>query len=126
MVGRGVKCHDLRSPVDIRQAVQMSCHSYFCHAFRNILDNPKYGGVKNAFDAWNEYVYSFGFGHSLDSDLAGELEGFVPTRGTYDSIYRGSCNSLPLVSLSIRQGELGFTPLQMVNLPAPTAHMGYY
>ena len=125
-VGRGVKCHDHRSPVNIRQAVQMSCNSYFCHAFRNILDNPKYGGVKNAFDVWNEYVYSFGFGHSLDSDLAGELEGFVPTRGNYDRKYRGRWNSLTLVSLSIGQGELGCTPLQMANLAATIANRGYY
>lgn len=125
-VGRGVKCHNHISPVNIRQAVQMSCNSYFCYAFRDILDNPKYGGVKNAFDMWNEYVYSFGFGHSLGSDLAGELEGFVPTRETYDRIYRGSWNSLTLVSLSIGQGELGCTPLQMANLAATIANRGYY
>src|SRR5699024_8879976 len=81
-VGRGVKCHNHPSPVSLRQAVQMSCNTYFCYAFRAILDNDRYDGPKQAFDTWDSYVESFGFGRSLDSDLSGELSGFVPTRAT--------------------------------------------
>ena len=104
----------------------MSCNTYFCYAFRATLDNNRYDGPKQALDVWNEYVESFGFGRSLDSDLAGELSGVVPTRETYDRIYRGSWNSLTVISLSIGQGELGCTPLQMANLAATLANRGYY
>lgn len=125
-IGRGVKCHNHPSPINLRQAVQMSCNTYFCYALRDILDNDRYGSVKDAFDVWNDYVYSFGFGRSLGSDLAGELSGFVPTRATYDRIYHGRWNSLTVISLSIGQGELGCTPLQMANLAAILANRGYY
>ncbi|HIW97583.1 MAG TPA: penicillin-binding protein 2 [Candidatus Tidjanibacter gallistercoris] len=125
-VGRGMKCHSHSSPVNLRQAVQMSCNTYFCYAFRAILDNDRYDGPKQAFDTWDSYVESFGFGRSLDSDLSGELSGFVPTRATYDRIYRGSWNSLTVISLAIGQGELGCTPLQMANLAAILANRGYY
>ncbi len=125
-IGRKVACHNHFSPINIRQGVQTSCNTFFCYAFRQILDNPSYGSVKDAFDVWNDYVYSFGFGRSLDSDLAGELSGTVPTRETYDRIYRGCWNSLTVVSLSIGQGELGVTPLQMANLAATVANRGYY
>lgn len=125
-IGRGVKCHNHPSPVSLQQAVQMSCNTYFCYALRNILDNDRYASTKDAFDVWNDYVYSFGFGRSLGSDLAGELSGFVPTRATYDRIYHGRWNSLTVISLSIGQGELGCTPLQMANLAAILANRGYY
>ena len=125
-IGRGVKCHNHPSPVSLQQAVQMSCNTYFCYALRNILDNDRYASTKDAFDVWNDYVYSFGFGRRLGSDLAGELSGFVPTRATYDRIYHGRWNSLTVISLSIGQGELGCTPLQMANLAATVANRGYY
>ena len=41
-------------------------------------------------------------------------------------IYRRSWNSLTLLSLSIGQGELGCTPLQLANLAAIVANRGYY
>ena len=125
-IGKGVKCHNHYSPVNLRQAVQMSCNAYFCYAFRAVLDNNRYDSPKQALEVWDDYVESFGFGRSLDSDLSGELSGFVPTRETYDRIYRGSWNSLTVISLSIGQGELGCTPLQMANLAAILANRGYY
>ena len=121
-----MKCHNHYSPVNLRQAVQMSCNAYFCYAFRAVLDNNRYDSPKQALEVWDDYVESFGFGRSLDSDLSGELSGFVPTRETYDRIYRGSWNSLTVISLSIGQGELGCTPLQMANLAAILANRGYY
>lgn len=121
-----VKCHAHASPLNLYYAVATSCNAYFCYVFRNILDNPKYGGVKNGFDVWEEYVESFGFGRNLDSDFLGEGNGYVPDRKFYDKRYRGSWNSLTVLSLSIGQGELGCTPLQMANLAAIIANRGYY
>ena len=126
-VGRlSMKCHAHASPLDLRFAVATSCNAYFCYVFRDILDNPKYGGVKNGFDRWKEYVKSFGFGRKLGSDFLGEGNGYVPDRAFYDRRYRGSWNSLTVLSLSIGQGELGCTPLQMANLAAIVANRGYY
>lgn len=52
----------------------------FCYVFRDILDNPKYGNVKEGYDAWKEYVESFGFGRKLGSDFLDERDGYVPDR----------------------------------------------
>ncbi|WP_297604414.1 penicillin-binding protein 2 [uncultured Alistipes sp.] len=121
-----MKCHPHPSPLDLRNAVANSCNAYFCYVLRNVLDNPRYSSVKEGFDVWEEYVKSFGFGRKLDSDFNGEGNGYVPDRGFYDKRYRGSWNSLTVISLSIGQGELGCTPLQMANLAAIIANRGYY
>ncbi|WP_418982171.1 peptidoglycan D,D-transpeptidase FtsI family protein [Alistipes sp.] len=119
-------CHAHASPLDLRYAVATSCNAYFCYVFRDILDNPKYGSVKEGFDVWKEYVESFGFGRKLGSDFLDEGNGYVPDRSFYDRRYRGSWNSLTVLSLSIGQGELGCTPLQLANLACIVANRGYY
>ena len=121
-----MRCHAHPSPLDLRFAVSTSCNANFCYVFRDILDNPKYGSVKEGFDVWRKYVESFGFGRKLGSDFLGEGNGYVPDRAYYDRVYRGSWNSFTVLSLSIGQGELGCTPLQMANLAAIIANRGYY
>ena len=123
---RKVGCHAHPSPLDLRDAVAHSCNAYFCYVFRDILDKPENGGVKKGFEKWEEYVRSFGFGRKLDSDFLSEGNGFVPDRESYDKRYRGSWKSQTVISLSIGQGELGCTPLQMANLAAIVANRGYY
>lgn len=126
-VGRGVKCHSHPSPLNLVQAVANSCNAYFCYVFRDIVDNRAYGGItKGGFDQWHDYVQSFGFGRRLGSDFTDELPGSVPTSDTYNRKYRGSWNSLTVISLSIGQGELGVTPLQLANLGATIANRGHY
>jgi len=126
-VGRlHVGCHAHPSPLDLSYAISTSCNAYFCYVFRDILENSKYGGVKNGYDVWRDYVLSFGFGRRLGSDFLDEGSGYVPDRALYDKRYRGSWNSLTVLSLSIGQGELGCTPLQMANLAAIIANRGYY
>lgn len=126
-VGRlRLRCHHHSSPVDLRGAVATSCNAYFCYVFRDILDNPRYGSVKEGFGRWKAYVESFGFGCKLGSDFLSEGNGYVPDRTFYDRVYRGSWNSLTVLSLSIGQGELGCTPMQMANLAAIVANRGYY
>lgn len=119
-------CHAHASPLDLRFAVATSCNAYFCYVFRDILDNRKYGGVKEGFDVWHDYVESFGFGRKLDSDFLDEGRGYVPDRDYYDRKYRRSWNSLTVLSLSIGQDALGCTPLQLANLACIVANRGYY
>ena len=123
---RMMKCHAHASPLDLRGAVANSCNAYFCYVFRDILDNPKYGSVKEGYDVWKQYVESFGFGRKLGSDFLDEGNGYVPDRAYYDRQYRGSWNSLTVLSLSIGQDALGCTPLQLANLACIVANRGYY
>ena len=119
-------CHPHASPLDLRNAVAQSCNAYFCYVFRNIIENRKFKDVKNGLDVWVEYVKSFGFGRKLDSDFLDEETGYVPTSERYNRVYRGSWNGHTVISLSIGQGELGCTPLQMANLAAIVANRGFY
>ncbi len=126
-VGRHkMACHAHASPLDLRYAVSTSCNAYFCYVFRDILDNKKYDSVKEGFDVWRDYVESFGFGRKLGSDFLDEGSGYVPTSEFYDRRYRGAWNSVTVLSLSIGQGELGCTPLQLANLACILANRGYY
>ena len=126
-VGRlKMACHAHASPLDLRFAVATSCTAYFCYVFRDILENRKYGGVKEGFDVWRDYVESFGFGRKLGSDFLDEGSGYVPDRAYYDRKYRRSWNALTVLSLSIGQDALGCTPLQLANLACIVANRGYY
>lgn len=125
--GLTVGCHSHKSPVNLHESIMMSCNAYYCSEFRSILDNPKYNSVSEAMDVWRKYVTSFGLGSSLKSDFPSEKGGYIPTPKLYDKIYgKNSWNSLSVVSLSIGQGEIGCTPLQLANLSATIANRGYY
>lgn len=125
--GRGVGCHNHPDAQSMAQAVMMSCNPYFCHVFRRTIDNPKYPNIETAFEAWRRYLSRFGLGHKLNVDLPGELPGIVPTVDFYNRYFRkGGWNSLTILSLSIGQGELSFTPLQLANMAAIIANRGHY
>lgn len=123
---RVMKCHSHASPLDLRNAVANSCNAYFCYVFRNIIENRRYENVAEGFDHWHDYVTSLGFGRKLESDFLDEGRGYVPTSERYNKAYRNSWNALTIISLSIGQGELGCTPLQMANFAAILANRGYY
>lgn len=123
---RKLGCHAHSSPLDFYSAVATSCNGYFCYVMRDILENSKYASTSEALDAWGEYVRSFGFGVKLGSDFPSELGGNIPTSSYYDRIYSGSWRFRTVVSLSIGQGEIGATPLQIANLAAIMANRGYY
>lgn len=50
----------------------------------------------------------------------------IPNAAYYDKNYRGSWNGLTIISISIGQGEVTATPLQIANLGATIANRGYY
>ena len=125
--GRRLGCHNHASPLNLLSAIATSCNGYFCYVFRNILDNKHYKNTAEAFDAWRKYVLSFGFGRKLGSDFPSELGGNIPTSEYYDRVYgSGRWRFQTVISLSIGQGEIGATPLQIANLAATMANRGYY
>jgi penicillin-binding protein 2 len=126
-VGRGVGCHPHPSPTDLTQSIYMSCNTYYCYVFRNIIDNPKYPNVAAGFNRWKELVESFGFGNKLNTDFHAEQGGTLPTTETYDRIHgKNRWSSLSIISLAIGQGEIGTTPLHLANLAATIANRGHF
>ena len=125
--GRRLGCHGHASPLALLDAIATSCNGYFCYVFRNILDNKKYENIQESFDVWRDYVSSFGFGHKLGSDFPAELGGNIPTSNYYNKVYgKKGWKFTTIISLSIGQGEIGVTPLQIANLCATVANRGFY
>ena len=125
--GHKLGCHGHASPLNLTSAIATSCNGYFCYVFRNILNNKKYASIPDAFDVWREYVTSFGFGRKLGSDFPAELGGNIPTSAYYNKIYgKKGWKFTTVISLSIGQGEIGVTPLQIANLCATVANRGFY
>jgi penicillin-binding protein 2 len=125
--GKKLGCHEHRSPLSFSEAVRMSCNAYFCNVFKNVLENKQYSSTAEAFDKWASYVRAFGFGSKLGTDYPGELGGTIPSSSYYDKIYgKGHWRFSSVVSLSIGQGEIGATPLQIANLAAILANRGWY
>lgn len=105
----------------------MSCNGYFCYVFKSILENPEYRSTEEAYDHWREMVMSFGFGRKLGSDFPSELSGNIPSSAFYNRYYKKGRWRFPtIVSLSIGQGEILATPLQIANLAATIANRGHY
>ena len=125
--GLHVGCHAHGSPLPLLPAIATSCNAYFCWGlYRMIGARQKYGSVQNAMNTWRDYMVSMGFGYPLGIDLPGEKRGMIPNAKYYDKAYRGSWNGLTIISISIGQGEVTLTPLQIANLGATIANRGYY
>jgi penicillin-binding protein 2 len=122
-----VGCHSHRSPLDLQDAIMISCNAYFCQAYRKVLENPKYSSVSEAYEKWKSYLNELGFGNVLGTDFVNELPGFIPAVSYYDKYYgKGRWKALNIISMAIGQGEVLVTPLQMANMTAAIANRGYF
>lgn len=126
--GRKLKCHGHPSPLPVRPALATSCNAFFCWGFKNMIDRrSKYGSVENAFEIWKNYLVQLGYGYKLGVDLPHESRGFLPNAKYYDKYYgAGHWSANTIISVSIGQGEVLATPLQIANLSATIANRGYY
>ncbi len=120
-------CHSHPQAMNVIAAVQNSCNSYFAHVFRDFVDQSKFDDAGDGIQAWHDYASQFGLGKPLGVDLPGEDPGLLPDEAYYDKKYPNwRWGSLTVVSLSIGQGELATTPIQIANMMAAIANRGYY
>ncbi len=128
-----IKCtHDHGSPVDLGEAIEQSCNPYFWYAFRDNLEKAGYGeknvNFRKRFDIWRDEVMTFGLGRRFaDTDLSEQAAGSIPSTAFYDRYYgKTGWKAITIRSLSIGQGEILITPLQLANMTAAIANEGYY
>lgn len=125
--GLHLGCHGHASPINLVPAIGTSCNAYFCwNLYRMFSNKRKYGSVQNAINCWKDHMVDMGFGYKLGIDLPGESRGMIPNANYYDDHYRKSWNALTVISISIGQGEVTATPLQIANLAATVANRGHY
>ncbi|HOI32653.1 MAG TPA: penicillin-binding transpeptidase domain-containing protein, partial [Bacteroidales bacterium] len=122
-----IKCtHDHNSPLALLEAMENSCNPYFWNTFRSTLYSSHFKNHKEAYDYWSETMHKFGLGVPFDTDIPFELSGNIPSTAYFDQLYRGSWNALTVRSLSIGQGEILVTPLQLANLAVIISNKGFY
>jgi len=125
--GKIVKCHPHFSPLDLTQAIQYSCNTYFCRVFKSIIDKKTFLNTRQGYENWRKRVMSLGFGKKLGIDLTGELNGNIPSPAYYDKYHgKNRWRSMSIISLAIGQGEIGITPVQLANLTALIANKGFF
>lgn len=127
--GLKVGCHAHSSPIALKPALETSCNAYFCWGFKNMIDSKarRYGGTAQAFEVWKKHLVSMGYGYKLGLDVPAESRGFLPNAKFYNKVYgddRWSANSV--ISVSIGQGEILATPVQIANLAATIANRGWF
>lgn len=112
---------------NLKEAITVSCNTYFANVMQRCINNPEYGSVDSALRVWDKYMYSFGLGNRLGIDVPAERSGIIPTPRTYNRIYgEGHWNFCTFRSVSIGQGEVIVTPLQVANEMAYLANRGWF
>ena len=116
---------------DIVRALTKSSNNYFFKVFRRVIQQGEHLSPfidsRIGYNKWRDFVLQFGFGNSLNIDLPNEKLGFIPSLEFYDKIYgKERWKFSNIYSLSIGQGELLVTPLQMANLGVILANRGHY
>ncbi len=129
----GSNIGDLAPPgvYDMEKAIQFSSNNYFYLVMKRMvqqgIEESAFLDSRIGYEKWREMVKVFGLGRKLGVDLPNEILGNVPTIEYYDRLYgvnRWKYSNLG--SLSIGQGELLVSPLQMANLGAILANRGYF
>jgi penicillin-binding protein 2 len=128
--------HDHPNARNLTMALKYSCNPYFYRVLQSVIDNVPDSLVQPVdtcaqrhlnLAAWTRHVKSFGLDTLLGVDLPQERPGFIPTPAYYDR-RRGRCGWTygSIYSLSIGQGEINLTGLQMANVQAIIANRGWY
>ncbi len=126
-----VGCHNHPSAGNLADAIKHSCNPYFYAVTRKILQQNKEKSVFHdaeiGLNIWAKYMHSFGLGHNLETDITGLRPGSIPDANYYDKWYGHHRWAFSTIrSISIGQGEVMLTPLQMANIAAIIANRGWY
>ena len=124
---------DLAPPgnYNMSRAIMLSSNKYFYKVFRRLIQRgehqSQYIDSRIGLEKWGAHVNNFGLGIELGLDLPDEKSGLVPDIARYDRMYgTNRWRFSNIYSLSIGQGELLVTPIQMANLGAILANKGFY
>ena len=121
-----IKCtHNHETPLGLISAIRESCNAFFWQAFKAEINH--YPTPAEGLEAFRTHLLEMGIGKKIGGDLYAETSGNIPTISYYDKYFGASrWNSLTIRSLSIGQGELLLTPLQLSNMVSLIANRGYY
>lgn len=111
--GRFFKCHAVHGNINVINAIEKSCNSYFYELI-----------LKIGLDNWTKYGRLFGFDSKTGIDIGEENAGLIPDEEYYVKRYGPDWPRSIMLSLSIGQGEVSVTPLQLAQYTALIANNG--
>ncbi len=110
---RFFKCTHTHGKVNLKKAIEESCNTYFYQLIRKVgLDNL------------SEYSKKFHLGMKTGVDITPESSGLIPSREYYNKVYGKRWSAGHLLNISIGQGEVGTTPIQLVQYTSLLANSG--
>ena len=127
-----VACHNHPLNTDLRKAIKHSCNPYFYQVYKRIIQQginkkTKFLDSRIGLEYWKKRVLSFGLGQRLQIDLPNVSRGSIPGVDYYDRWYgKNRWKFSMIASNAIGQGEVMVVPIQMANLAAIIANLGYY
>ncbi|MDR2841711.1 MAG: penicillin-binding protein 2 [Spirochaetaceae bacterium] len=114
---RYFRCH-IKKPghgkLNLRRGLAQSCDIYFWVAGRDYL------GIDNIVS----YAKDFGLGELSGVDLPGEIPGFIPTPQWKDRRFHQRWQNGDTMNMSIGQGFMLTTPIQLANMVSMVANDG--
>lgn len=111
--GRFFKCHGNHGSVNVYQAIEKSCNTFFYQLIYKI-----------GLEKWKEYCTKFNLGYATGIDIGEEAKGLIPNTAYYEKIYGKNWPRSIMASLGIGQGEVSTTPLQLALYTALIANNG--
>ncbi|MFN0031113.1 MAG: penicillin-binding transpeptidase domain-containing protein [Flavobacteriales bacterium] len=127
-----IGCHGSHSNDDLEMAIVHSCNPYFRGVMQRVVEGDRdrtnrFKDARLGLNVWTEYITRFGFGTDLHTDIPAVKKGDVPDTDFYDKWYgKEQWAFSTIYSLSIGEGEMLVTPLQMANMAAILANRGWY
>jgi len=106
---------------DMRKAIAESCNVYFFTVGGGYGNQPGLGPTKI-----KQYLGLFGWGEETDIDLPGESEGFIPSPQWKEETKNEPWVDGDTYNLSIGQGGILITPLQVVTAFSAIANGGTF
>lgn len=126
-----VGCHNHPGAGNLPDGIKYSCNPYFYYVMRRIIQQGKkksmFADAEIGLNNWYDYILSFGLGQEFETDVTGMRPGLIPNSAYYDKWYGHNTWAFSTIrSISIGQGEVKVTPLQMANIAAIIANKGWY
>lgn len=111
--GRVFHCDHAHGEVDLHKAIVASCDVYFYNV-----------GKQLGIDRISYFANALGLGHVTGIDLPGEEPGLVPSEAWVERVYHHKWYPGSTISVSIGQGAVMATPIQLARMVAAVASGG--
>ena len=111
--GRVFHCDHAHGSVDLHKGIVASCDVYFYNV-----------GKILGIDRIDQYAFGLGLGHRTGIDLPGEEPGLVPSEDWVQRVYHHKWYPGSTISVSIGQGAVMVTPIQLARMVAAVANSG--